>query len=226
MPFDPRLLPILTATSDLPAVPPERLQAHWLRQRFAHPPIWQPETQIEAALPGSHGTLIPAAVLIPLVLHENAMTVLLTERAADLPDHAGQISFPGGRVEANDGSPQHTALRETAEEIGLHGQQIEVLGTLPDYRTGTGYSVTPVVGLVTPPLNLQLDHAEVAAAFEVPLHFLTDPQFHQQREIDFPPLGRRVFHAMPYTDPLQQREYFIWGATAGMLRNLYFFLLA
>lgn len=226
MPFDPQQLPILPPPDTLPAVPRERLQADWLRQHFAAPPLWQPEVLVEAPLPASRTTHTPAAVLIPLVLHDDHITVLLTQRTAHLHDHAGQISFPGGRVEASDSSPQHTALRETAEEIGLESQQIELLGTLPDYHTGSGFRVTPVVGLVTPPLVLQLDAFEVAETFEVPLHFLTDPQFHQQREIDFPPLGKRVFYAMPYRDPVLQHEYFIWGATAGMLRNLYRFLLA
>ena len=119
--------------------------------------------------------LTPAAVLFPIVLRDNGQTVLLTQRTAHLKDHAGQISFPGGRVEAEDESPIHTALRETEEEIGLARKHVEVLGFLPEYRTGTGFRVTPVVALVTPPFELALDPFEVAEAFEVPLAFLLDP---------------------------------------------------
>ncbi|MGA9960953.1 MAG: CoA pyrophosphatase, partial [Azonexus sp.] len=140
-------------------------------------------------------------------------TVLLTQRTAHLRDHAGQISFPGGRVEAADMSPLHTALRETEEEIGLHRQQVKILGYLPEYRTGTGFRVTPVVALVTPPFELALDPFEVAEAFEVPLSFLLDPANHQRHSLHYRG-ALRHFYAMPYGD------YFIWGATAGMIRSL------
>ena len=157
--------------------------------------------------------LTPAAVLFPIVLREDGHTVLLTQRTAHLRDHAGQISFPGGRVEAADMSPLHTALRETEEEIGLHRQQVKILGYLPEYRTGTGFRVTPVVALVTPPFELALDPFEVAEAFEVPLSFLLDPANHQRHSLHYRG-ALRHFYAMPYGD------YFIWGATAGMIRSL------
>lgn len=157
--------------------------------------------------------LTPAAVLFPIVLRDAGHTVLLTQRTAHLRDHAGQISFPGGRVEAEDMSPLHTALRETEEEIGLHRQQVEILGYLPEYRTGTGFRVTPVVALVTPPFELALDPFEVAEAFEVPLSFLLDPANHQRHSLHYRG-ALRHFYAMPYGD------YFIWGATAGMIRSL------
>lgn len=158
-------------------------------------------------------SLTPAAVLFPIVLRDSGETVLLTQRTAHLRDHAGQISFPGGRVEASDLSAIDTALRETEEEVGLARHHVEVLGFLPEYRTGTGFRVTPVVGLVQPPFDLTPDSFEVAEVFEVPLAFLIDPANHQQHEIHHRGALRQYF-AMPYG------EYFIWGATAGIIRSL------
>jgi len=159
------------------------------------------------------GELTPAAVLFPIVRREGRHTVLLTQRTAHLRDHAGQISFPGGRVEPEDLSPTHTALRETEEEIGLSRDHIEILGFLPEYRTGTGFRVTPVVALVLPPFELKPDPFEVAEVFEVPLNFLLDPANHQRHSMHYRGALRHFF-AMPYGD------YFIWGATAGMIRSL------
>jgi 8-oxo-dGTP pyrophosphatase MutT (NUDIX family) len=158
-------------------------------------------------------SLTPAAVLFPIVLRDDGHTVLLTQRTAHLRDHAGQISFPGGRVEERDRTPIETALRETEEEIGLSRERIEIVGFLPEYRTGTGFRVTPVVALVRPPFDLQPDPFEVAEIFEVPLAFLIDPANHQQHSLHYRGALRHYF-AMPYG------EYFIWGATAGMIRSL------
>ena len=160
---------------------------------------------------GKGGT--PAAVLVPIVLREDAPVVLLTQRTAHLRDHPGQVSFPGGRVEEADSSPTETALRETEEEIGLSRRHVEILGFLPEYLTGTGFSVTPVVGLVRPPFSLAPEAFEVAEVFEVPLDFLLDPANHQRMVIHVGGI-RRSFFAMPYQDR------FIWGATAGMIRSL------
>lgn len=160
--------------------------------------------------------LTPAAVLFPIVLRgagETGPTVLLTRRTEHLKDHPGQISFPGGRVEVGDHSPAHTALRETEEEIGLSSEVIEIIGYLPDYLTVTGFRVTPVVALVTPPFVLRPDAVEVAEIFEVPLAFLMDTANHQKHSTYF--RGRdRTYLAMPYKD------YFIWGATAGIIASL------
>lgn len=164
---------------------------------------------------GTEGmALTPAAVLFPIVAREEGYTVLLTRRAAHLRDHPGQVSFPGGRVEDSDVSPWATALRETREEIGLAPESISLLGYLPEYRTGTGFQITPVVGRVRPPFNLRLDPFEVAEAFEVPLDFLFDPANHKRHSL-FYRGEMRHFHAMPYG------EYFIWGATAGMIKTLF-----
>ena len=158
-------------------------------------------------------TLVPAAVLIPVVLRPTALTVLLTQRTAHLRDHAGQVSFPGGRCEAEDDGPVATALREAWEEVGLERSQVEILGTLEEYRTGTGFAVTPVVGLVSPPLNLRLDDFEVADVFEPPLEFLLEPDNHRRESLLYQ--GQmREYWAIPW----QQR--YIWGATAGMLVRL------
>ena len=161
----------------------------------------------------SRQELTPAAVLFPIVLRPERPTVLLTQRTAHLRDHAGQVSFPGGRVEEEDLSAVHTALRETEEEIGLSRERIEVLGFLPEYRTGTGFRVIPVVALVEPPFDLRPDPFEVAEVFEVPLDFLLNPVNHKQHEMHYRGALRR-YYAMPYGD------YFIWGATAGMIRSL------
>jgi 8-oxo-dGTP pyrophosphatase MutT (NUDIX family) len=143
--------------------------------------------------------------------------VLFTRRTAHLNDHAGQISFPGGRAEQEDRSSADTALREAGEEIGLDPGRVEVLGELHPYVTVTGYRVTPVVGLVTPPLDLKLDEFEVAEAFEVPLGFLLDPRNHQRNCVVHE--GRvRHYYAFPYG------RHYIWGATAGMLMNFCAFL--
>lgn len=158
--------------------------------------------------------LTPAAVLVPVIERPEGLTVLFTQRTAHLNDHAGQVSFPGGRCERTDASPVFTALRETEEEIGLARDLIEVLGLLPEYRTGTGFSVTPVVGLVRPPFELSPDSFEVAEIFETPLAFLLDPANHQRHSMEIGGIVRH-YYAMPY------EGYFIWGATAGMLVSLY-----
>ena len=165
----------------------------------------------------AEGDFRPAAVLVPVVVRPEALSVLLTRRTDHLHHHPGQISFPGGRVEDSDVSSVMTALRETEEEIGLAPERIELLGELPEYLTGTGFRITPVVGLVHPPFELKLDTFEVAEAFEVPLSHFLDPANHQRHSKEY--RGRmRQYYAMPYGG------YFIWGATAGMLVSLYRFL--
>lgn len=152
----------------------------------------------------------PAAVLVPVINRPGGLSVLLTRRTDHLIDHAGQISFPGGKMDAGDGTPEETALRETEEEIGLKRSHVHLLGRLPDYFIPTGYRVTPVVGWVEPPFVLKLDPFEVAEVFEAPLAFLVDPS-HRQLQSAMRNGRLRHFYAMPY------EGYNIWGATAGML---------
>ncbi len=166
-------------------------------------------------------------MLIALVLRER-MTVLLTQRTAHLHDHPSQISFPGGRQEACDSGPVATALREAHEETGLDPSGVEVLGSLPTYTTGTGFVVTPVVGLVLPGFTVRPDPFEVAEVFEVPIDWLMDPAHHQRHAVEIGG-SRREFFSIPWQatgDDGQPHRYFIWGATAAMLRNLYRFLAA
>lgn len=156
--------------------------------------------------------LTRAAVLIPIIARER-LTVLLTERTAHLTAHAGQIAFPGGKIELHDASPLDAALREVHEEIGLPASHIDVLGFLPPYSTGTGFHITPTVALVDPSFALNPDPAEVADTFEVPLAFLMDVNNHRIDSRIW--RGReRHFYAMPY------KQRYIWGATAGMIRSL------
>jgi 8-oxo-dGTP pyrophosphatase MutT (NUDIX family) len=216
--FDPLILPIESIAGEA-RLDAERMREDWLRQRFADPQPWTPEISEERRMREMAGTPRPAAVLMPIVMREEGLTLLFTQRTADLKDHAGQISFPGGRTELSDVSPVDTALRETEEEIGLARSYVEVIGSLPEYFTGTGYRVTPIVGLIRPPFDVVPDPREVAEIFEVPLAFLMDGMNHQRRTIEISKeVGRRTFYTMPY------ERFFIWGATAGMLRNLFHFL--
>jgi 8-oxo-dGTP pyrophosphatase MutT (NUDIX family) len=155
----------------------------------------------------------PAAVLIPVIARDEPM-VLLTQRTAHLKDHAGQISFPGGKIEPGDASPMAAALRETDEEIGLGANFIEPLGYLDLYLTTFGFRIVPTVARVTPEFALTLNRNEVDDAFEVPLSFLMAPENHHRRSRDWNGLTRH-FYEMPFG------ERYIWGATAGILRNLW-----
>jgi 8-oxo-dGTP pyrophosphatase MutT (NUDIX family) len=159
----------------------------------------------------------PAAVLVPLVRREPGMTVLLTQRTEDMPSHAGQIAFPGGRRQAEDVDAIATALRETEEEVGLGREFVEVIGPVDHYRTGTGYEITPIVGIVTPGFITRADPREVADVFEVPLEHFLDERNHRIDSRIWQGRERR-YYAMPYG------ERYIWGATAGMLKNLQFAL--
>ena len=159
-------------------------------------------------------TLRPAAVLVPLVDHPSGMTVMLTQRTDHLDHHAGQISFPGGRIETEDRNAVAAALRETEEEVGVPESHIEVIGRLDDYATGTGFVVAPVVGMIQPPYPTDADTFEVAEVFEVPLAFVLDPENHRRESRVFRGIERH-FYVLPYADR------YIWGATAAMLVNLY-----
>ncbi len=157
---------------------------------------------------------IPAAVLVPLINQPHGVTVMLTQRSPHLYDHAGQISFPGGRVDPGDADRVATALREAEEETGLPQASVAIIGTLPEFDIQTGFRVTPVVGWIEPPLTLNPDPFEVAEVFEVPLAFLLEPGNHRRHRDEING-RRRNYYSIPY----ESRN--IWGATAGMLYSLY-----
>ena len=218
--FDPREVPVAGIDSHLPAVAARELTPDALRARFAAPPKWKPELRSEprfADRPPAH-----ASVLVGVVMRAEP-TILLTERTTHLSTHSGQVAFPGGKRDATDRDAAHTALREAQEEVGLDPAQVQVLGTLPTYTTGTRFIVTPVISLVDPSHRVVPNPHEVADVFEVPLAFLMNPAHHRRHVIEAGGL-RREWFSMPYMDAGTQR--FIWGATAGMLRNLYRFLSA
>jgi 8-oxo-dGTP pyrophosphatase MutT (NUDIX family) len=222
--LDPQAVPVIGTDAHLPPVLPARLTGNALREQFRQPPHWKPEIPGDGRMLQREPT--HASVLVPLVERAAGLNLLLTRRTDHLTDHAGQISFPGGRAESSDADVIATALRETEEEVGLARSHVEVLGTMPVYTTVTAYEVTPVVGLVRPGFTLALDASEVAEAFEVPLAFLMNPAHHQRHEFEFGGV-RREFLSMPWLgvdEHGRPRRYFIWGATASMLRNLYRFL--
>jgi 8-oxo-dGTP pyrophosphatase MutT (NUDIX family) len=223
--FDPQALPIIGIDDHLPPVADSELLTAALRQRFAAQPSWHPEIKTEHRYNDREPA--HASVLVCLVPRDQ-ITVLLTERTAHLTDHPGQISFPGGRAEDSDADAVATALREAHEEIGLEPRLVEVLGQLPTYTTGTGFIVTPVVGLVNPGFTINADPFEVAEVFEAPLAFLMNPANHRRHAVDVNGV-RREFLSIPWDGVDANgapRHYFIWGATAAMLRNLYRFLAA
>jgi 8-oxo-dGTP pyrophosphatase MutT (NUDIX family) len=225
---DPRAIPVISTDAHLTAIGQDALQPEQLRRQLAN------AHARPAPIPGDGNRHdlhfdrepTPAAVLVPLVQRPGGLSVLLTERTAHLHDHAGQVSFPGGRTDPEDADAVATALREAHEEVGLSADRIEVIARLPTYTTVTRYVVTPVVALVDPDHTLALDSFEVAEAFEVPLAFLMDPAHHRRHRFEAAPGVWREFLSMPWSpDPAGQPDrYFIWGATAAMLRNLYHLL--
>jgi len=225
--FDPLELPVHSVDDHLPAVIAAELQAEALRRRFGQPPVWSPEIAVERQFTTGRAPT-HASVLVPLVQRNEGLAVLLTQRTDHLTDHPGQVSFPGGRAEPEDADAVATALREAHEEIGLKPGQIDVIGQLPTYTTGTGFIVTPVIGLVQPDFSIQIDPFEVADVFEVPLSFLMNPANHRWHVVEVSG-SKREFLSMPWVGvdaAGQPRRYFVWGATAAMLRNLYRFLVA
>lgn len=226
--FDPRLVPVARVDHDLPAVPPDRLSPAALRSRFASPPVWRPEVLREPRFADRRPAR--AAVLVAVVDHPASAggpTVLLTQRTAHLSTHSGQIAFPGGKVDDTDRDAADAALREAHEEVGLERHWVDVLGELPTYVTGTAFIITPVVAVVTPGFALTPNPHEVADAFEVPLTYLMNPAHHRHHAFDWEGT-RREWFSMPYPEARADGvvDRFIWGATAGMLRNFYRFLAA
>jgi 8-oxo-dGTP pyrophosphatase MutT (NUDIX family) len=219
--FDPQEVPIKAWDAHLPAVPTHALSQISLSERFARPPIWQPEVREEPRF--TDRAPHDAAVLVALVMREQP-TLLLTQRTAHLSTHSGQIAFPGGKVDAGETARQ-AAVREAHEEVNLAPEFVQIIGTLPRYTTGTAFHITPVVATIQPGFTLQANPDEVADVFEVPLAFLMNPANHARHQFEFQGHQREWF-SMPWLEAETGKSRFIWGATAGMLRNLYRFLAA
>jgi 8-oxo-dGTP pyrophosphatase MutT (NUDIX family) len=218
--FDPQQVPVFQVDTHLEAIAAHQLTPEALQSRFANPPIWQPELVRERKFMDR----VPAhaAVLLGVVMRDEP-TVLLTQRPSHMSTHPGQIAFAGGKCDEEDKDAVATALREAYEEVGLEAHHVKVLGTLPEYVTGSAFHVTPVVALISPNMTLHLNTHEVSDAFEVPLTYLMNPSHHRWHRYEFDGVIREWL-SMPYPDGEQVR--FVWGATAGMLRNFYRFLSA
>jgi 8-oxo-dGTP pyrophosphatase MutT (NUDIX family) len=216
--LDPRAGVIVAHDSHLPAIAADRLSRDTIAaalQRWDHaPPISAGDGNRFA-----NRSIRQAAVLIGLIERGSGLNVVLTQRASHLRDHAGQISFPGGAADAADVDTWHTAQREALEEIDLQGQHLSCLGRTHPYTTVTAFVVTPWVAWIDPKAQFKPALDEVAQVFEVPLTHLMNPANHQQRSV-MTPVGERRFYAIPSLDA-QGEARFVWGATAGMLRNLY-----
>lgn len=222
----PQSVPVVHVSTELPAIDATQLTPQALRQRFANPPDWQPELRQEPSY--MQRPPAQAAVLIGLTApaHKpDELHVLLTQRGKHLSTHSGQIAFPGGKVDSSDASAQAAALREAHEEIGLAPERVQVIGQLPTYITGSAFWVQPVVALIQTGEPLVPNPHEVDEVFEVPLSFLMNPAHHRLHRMEFEGVLRQ-WYSMPYLQAREPEpvERFIWGATAGMLRNLYRFL--
>ncbi len=218
--FDPRSVPVVGVDTHLPAVSAAELTLPALHARFRRQVQWEPELLSEPRF--TDRTPAAASVLLAIVEREQP-TVLLTQRTIHLSTHSGQIAFPGGRQDPHDQNLIATALREAQEEVGLMPEYVDVLGTLPIYQTGSAFIVTPVVGILRGGFSFVRNPGEVDEIFEVPLAFLMNPANHRRHVVDVGGTAREWL-SMPYHDGIAER--FIWGATAGMLRNFYRYLVA
>lgn len=222
--FDPEAQPVVAVFHDLSPLRNESLQLDFIRAAFRRPVAWQVEPvftesfNVDAQAPCAE--IVRAAVCLPLVQRQKGLNVILTRRSLSLSDHGGQIAFPGGRIETFDASPVEAALRETWEEIGVSREFIQILGTQPGFLTSTRFAMKPVIAYVMPGFSVRPDPSEVSEVFEVPLGFLMNPAHHTLHLANLPGGGHRYYFAMRWGD------YFIWGATAALLRNFYHYLSA
>jgi len=221
--FDPQTQPIVPLSDILLPLNNAAIQLDFIREAFSTPVDWQVEPVFTESFQADSLDLIDivqAAVFVPLVQRPEGLHLLFTRRASHLYDHAGQICFPGGRIEVSDRDAVDAALRETREEIGVAPEYIQLLGTQPGFLTSTRFTMKPVIGYVRPGFTIRPDLTEVAEVFEVPLSFLMDPSHHFLHRANLPDGGHRFYFSMPWKD------YFIWGATAALIRNFYHFLSA
>lgn len=220
--FDPAAQPTI-AVPRLPELSASSLQLPFIRKAFSQPVSWQVEpvfTNYFDLDTSGHSDITPAAVCIPLLERPDGLRVLFTRRSANLYSHAGQICFPGGRIEPSDADYMQAALRETWEEVGVEPRFIELIGSQPSFLTSTRYTMKPVIGVLRPGYTLTPDHSEVAEIFDVPLTSLLSPALHRLHEIRPEDGLPRHFFSVSWGD------YFIWGATAALIRNLYHYLAA
>ena len=220
--FDPAAQPVIPV-AELPELSPATLRLPFIRRAFAQPVPWQVEpvfTNYFDLDTSAHSDITPAAVFIPLLERADGLRVLFTRRAAHLYSHAGQICFPGGRIEATDADYVQAALRETWEEVGVESRFVELIGSQPSFLTSTRYTMKPVIGALRPGYTLRPDRREVDEIFEVPLATLLSPALHRLHEIRPQDGLPRHFFSVSWGD------YFIWGATAALLRNFYHYLSA
>jgi len=220
--FDPAAQPIVPMPRE-PELASSTLQLPFIRRAFAKDIPWEVEPLFMDHFDldtSGQSEITPAAVLIPLIEREKELHVLLTRRSAHLYSHAGQICFPGGRIESTDAGYIEAALRETWEEVGVEPRYIELLGSQPSFLTSSGYTMKPIIGVLRPGYQLKADRSEVAEIFEVPLATLLSPNQHKLHQIRPQDGGPRKFFSITW------QKYFIWGATAALIRNLYHYLAA
>ncbi|MBF6616168.1 MAG: CoA pyrophosphatase [Candidimonas sp.] len=220
--FDPQVQPVVPSKS-LPPLSTSSIELDFIRTAFQTPVSWQVEPIFSDAFSDDvyrRPDITQAAVFFPLIQRPSGLHVLFTRRASHLYDHAGQICFPGGRIEPSDADAIAAALRETQEEIGVDPEFIQLIGTQPGFLTSTRFTMKPVIGLIRPGFTITPDLTEVADVFEVPLSVLMDTRLHQLHEAQLPGGGHRLYFSINW------QTYFIWGATAALIRNFYHYLAA
>ncbi|HLS50953.1 MAG TPA: CoA pyrophosphatase [Burkholderiaceae bacterium] len=221
--FDPEKQPVITTSKRLPALDERVLQLGFIQKAFNSSVHWNVEPVFSRSFQADDlqlANIVPAAVLFPLVQRESGLHVLFTRRASHLYDHAGQICFPGGRIEDTDPDAIAAALRETEEETGISRKYMEYIGSQPSFLTSTRFTMKPIIGYIKPGFEVRPDSFEVAEVFEVPLSHLMNPEHHSLHRANLPAGDHRFYFSISW------QSYFIWGATAALIRNFYHYLKA